>query len=118
MSTTSSKQSAIDELLAQWRETSLAAHQELELVLPAIRPHGEDVTLAWVLAAKRLYDHDRESGKAFIRGSREAEKVSETVRPWTEQALQFLRWKNSGRSLDGFMLNLPRAYGSLGHAGQ
>jgi hypothetical protein len=114
----SSKQTAIDEVLAQWRETSLAAFEELERVLPSIRPHGEDVTLAWVLAAKRLYDHDRESGKAFIRGSREAEKVSETVRPWTEQALQFLRWKNSWRSLEGYMLNLPRAYGSLGHAGQ
>ena len=118
MAATSSKQIAIDEVLAHLRDTSLAAHHEVEQVLPAIRPHGEEATLAWVTACKRLYDYDREGGKAFIRGSREAEKVSETVQPWTEQALQFLRWRNAWRALEGFMLNLPRAYGSLGHAGQ
>lgn len=114
----SSKQAAIDELLLNLRDTSLAAHREIEQVLPAIQPHGEDATLAWVMACKRLHDYDRDGGKAFIRGSREAEKVSETILPWTDQALQFLRWRNGWRALEGFMLNLPRAYGSLGHAGQ
>ena len=98
MSSTSSKQAAIEELLANWRDTSLAAYHEVEQVLPAIRPHGEEVTLAWITACKRLFDYDREGGKAFIHGSREAEKVSETVLPWTEQALQFLRWKNASSS--------------------
>src|SRR5262249_10049392 len=118
MTPVSSKQAAIDQLLALWRDTNPAAHSELEQVLPAIRAHGEDVTLAWITACKRLFDYDREGGKAFIHGSREAEKVSETVLPWTEQALQFLRWRNAWRALEGYMLNLPRAYGSLGHAGQ
>jgi hypothetical protein len=118
MAAISSKQAAIDELLANLSDTSPAAHAEMEQVLPAIRPHGEDATLAWITACKRLFDYDREGGKAFIRGSREAEKVSETVLPWTDQALQFLRWRNAWRALEGFMLNLPRAYGSLGHAGQ
>ena len=97
--TTSSKQAAIDELLTHLSDTSPAAYREIEQVLPAIRPHGEDATLAWITACKRLFDYDREGGKAFIRGSREAEKVSETILPWTEQALQFLRWRNAWRSL-------------------
>ncbi len=116
--TISSKQAAINELLLQLRDTSFVAHREVEQMLPAIHPHGEEVTLAWIMACRKLSDYDREAGKAFIRGSREAEKVSETVLPWTEQALQFTRWRNAWRALEGFMINLPRAYGSLGHAGQ
>jgi nitric oxide reductase NorD protein len=116
--TSSAKQTAINELLGHLREASFVAHREVEQVLPAIRSHGEDVTLAWIMACQRLFDYDREAGKAFIRGSREAERVSETVLPWTEQALNFTRWRSGWRALEGFMLNLPRAYGSLGHAGQ
>src|SRR6185295_967171 len=115
---TTSKPAAIAELLAQLKDSSPALWQEVELALPAIRVHGEDVTHAWLAACRRLVDYDREGGRAFAHGSREAEKVSETVLPWTEQALQFLRWKNAWRALEGFMQNLPRAYGSLGHAGQ
>jgi hypothetical protein len=118
MTSTTSRQAAIDELLGQLRDASPATYNEAELTLPAIRVHGEEVTHAWLMACRRLSDYDREGGKAFARGSREAEKVSETVLPWTEQALQFLRWKNAWRALEGFMANLPRAYGSLGHAGQ
>jgi nitric oxide reductase NorD protein len=113
-----SKQAAIEEVLAQLRDANPGTLHEVELALPEIRPHGEDVTCAWLVACQRLSNYDREAGRAFARGSREAEKVSETVLPWTEQALQFLRWKNAWRALEGFMANLPRAYGSLGHAGQ
>jgi hypothetical protein len=116
--TTVSKQQAIEEQLAQLRDSSFVAHREVEQVLPAIRPHGDEVTLSWLLACRKIFDYDREAGKAFSRGSREAERVSETVLPWTEQALRFTRWRNSWRALEGFMANLPRAYGSLGHAGE
>jgi len=115
---TSSKQQAINEQLTQLRDSSLVAHRELEQVLPAIRPHGDEAALAWVLACRKLHDYDREAGRAFVRGSLEAERISETVVPWTEQALQFARWRGAWRALEGFMNNLPRAYGSLGHAGQ
>ncbi|MBI3045226.1 MAG: VWA domain-containing protein [Betaproteobacteria bacterium] len=118
MSKTPSSQQVIDEQLTQLRDSSLVAFRELEQVLPAIRPHGEDVVLAWILACRRLHDYDREAGRAFIHGSREAERISETVAPWTGQALQFMRWRGAWRALEGFMANLPRAYGSLGHAGQ
>lgn len=113
-----STQQAIEEQLTQLRDTSFIAHREVEQALPAIRPHGDEVTLAWILACRKIFDYDREAGKAFVRCSREAERVSETVLPWTEQALHFTRWRNAWRALEGFMANLPRAYGSLGHAGE
>ncbi len=116
--TSTAQQTAIHNLLHELKEASFVAHREVEQALPAIRPHGEEVTLAWIEACRRLFDFDREAGKAFIRGSGEAEKISETVLPWTEQALMFMRWRGSWRGLEGFMANLPRAFGSLGHAGQ
>jgi len=115
---TSAAPQAIRELLDELKETSFVAHREVEQVLPAIRAHGDQVTFTWLTACRRLFDFDREAGKAFIRGSREAEKISETVLPWTGQALEFLRWRGSWRALEGFMANLPRAFGSLGHAGE
>ncbi|MEK6594382.1 MAG: VWA domain-containing protein [Pseudomonadota bacterium] len=111
-------QAVISALLQQLKEASLVAHREVEQVLPVIRPHGDDVALAWIEACRKLFDYDREAGKAFIRGSREAEKISETVLPWTAQAMHFMRWRSSWRALEGFMQNLPRAFGSLGHSGQ
>jgi hypothetical protein len=108
----------IAEFLRQLKETSAVAHREVEQVLPAIEAHGVPVALAWLDACRRLFEFDREAGKAFIRGSCEVERVSETVLPWTEQALMFLRWRGSWRALEGFMANLPRAFGSLGHAGE
>lgn len=109
---------AIQELLHDFRDASLVASREVEHVLPAIRSHGDRIALTWLLACRRLFDFDREAGRAFIRGSGDAEQVSETVLPWTEQALHFVRWRGSWRALEGFMMNLPRAYGSLGHAGE
>ena len=111
-------QTAISEVLGALKDQSYAAHREVEQILPAIKPHGEEVTLAWLGACRVLSDFDREAGKAFIRGSAEAERISETVLPWTEQALEFMKWRGSWRALEGFMTNLPRAFGSLGHAGE
>jgi nitric oxide reductase NorD protein len=108
----------IVELVGELRERGIAPHRELERTLPAIEAHGEEVALAWLRACRVISDFDREAGKAFVRGSLDAEEVSETVLPWTEQALEFLRWRGSWRALQGFMANLPRAFGSLGHAGE
>ncbi|MGZ8269406.1 MAG: hypothetical protein ACXW20_17895, partial [Burkholderiales bacterium] len=103
---------AVVDLLSGIRDQSHAAHQEVEQTLPLIEPHGDDVIVAWLKACRALSDFDREAGRAFIRGSAEAERISETVLPWTEQALQFMRWRGSWRALEGFMANLPRAFGS------
>jgi hypothetical protein len=108
----------ISNLLGELRDQSHAVHREVEQTLPMIELHGAEVTLAWLAACRTLFDFDREAGKAFIRGSADAERISETVLPWTEQALEFMRWRGSWRALEGFMSNLPRAFGSLGHAGE
>jgi len=109
---------AIRTLLDSIRESNGDLVTEIEGVMPVIRPHGEAITLDWVNACRTLSDFDREAGKAFVRGSREAEKISETVLPWTRQALQIMRWRHSWPAIQGFMKNLPRAFGSLGHAGE
>ena len=105
-------------LLDAIREASADLLFEVEAVLPVIRPHGEAITLDWIHACRTLYDFDHEAGKAFARGSREAEKISEVVLPWTRQALSIMRWRHSWPAIEGFMKNLPRAFGSLGHAGE
>ena len=109
---------AIDRALLELSALSFVAQREVGDTLPALRHHGDAVVLAWLDAVRRLFEHDREAGKAFVRGSREAEKISETVLPWTEQALEFLHWPAPAAALEGFMQNLPRAFGTLGHAGE
>lgn len=108
----------IQQMLAELSEVSFVAQRDIQGVLPAIRRHGDGVALAWLTAARALFLHDRDAGKAFIRGSVEAEAVSETVLPWTDQAMEFLRWRGSWKAAEGFMENLPQAFGSLGHAGE
>ena len=93
---------AIRTLLDAIREANADLLSEIETVLPAIRPHGEAVTLDWINACRTLFDFDREAGKAFAHGSREAEKVSEVVLPWTRQALQIMRWRHSWPAIEGF----------------
>ncbi|HEV2009299.1 MAG TPA: hypothetical protein VGQ88_11320, partial [Burkholderiales bacterium] len=67
---------AVEESLRRLGETSFAAHREVLDTLPALQHHGDETIVRWLAAARRLIDHDRDAGKAFIRGSREAEKVS------------------------------------------
>jgi hypothetical protein len=78
---------AIEQALSELSALSFVAHREVTDALPALRQHGDEVVLTWLRAVRRLFEHDREAGKAFVRGSYEAEKISETVLPWTEQAL-------------------------------
>ena len=109
---------AIDRALLDLSALSFVAQREVSDTLPALKHHGEAVVLSWLDAVRRLFLHDREAGKAFVHGSREAEKISETVLPWTAQALEFLHWPAPAAALEGFMQNLPRAFGTLGHAGE
>ena len=108
----------IESQLARLRELSAAAARSAEENLPAILLHGHDAANAWLDAAQRLVAHDRDSGRAFVEGSREAEDVSEQVLPWTEQALAFTRWAGAARAVEAFMHELPEAYATLGHAGE
>ncbi len=110
--------STVQDLLRQLSETSFVAHREALDVLRALQHHGDETVRLWLDAVRRMFGYDSEAGKAFVRGSREAEKVSETVLSWTGQALMFLQWPASASAVESFMKNLPRAFGALGHAGQ
>jgi len=94
------------------------SHREALEVLPSLQRHGDQTVMAWLTAARRLLEYDIDAGGAFVRGTREAERISETVMPWTAQALRFLQWPAATPAIDGFMKNLPRAFGLLGHAGE
>ena len=109
---------AIRALLGAIREANAELVVEIEGVMPVIRRHGEQTTLDWINACRTLFDFDREAGRVFVRGSREAEKVSESVLPWTRQALAISRFRHAWPAIEGYMKNLPRAFGSLGHAGE
>ena len=103
----------IDKALDAIAALSKRSHREVLDVLPTIRRHGEQTVNAWVTAARRLLEYDIDAGSAFIFGTREAEHISETVMPWTAQTLRFLLWPAATGAIDGFMKNLPRAFGTL-----
>ena len=109
---------AIQQELHELAEISFVAHRDTTEAMAAIEPHGEDVTLVWLKACKALFLHDRDAGKAFIRGSAAAANASGEVLAWLEQALQFLQWRGSWKALDGFMEHLPEAYALLGKEGE
>ena len=110
--------SSVDKALEAIAALSKRSHREVLDVLPTIQRHGEQTLNAWLTAARRLLEYDIDAGGAFVFGTREAEHISETVMPWTAQALRFLLWPAATGAIDGFMKNLPRAFGTLGHAGE
>jgi nitric oxide reductase NorD protein len=112
------KSGSADKALEAIAALSQRSHREAVDVLPTIRRHGEQTVNAWLTAARRLLEYDLDAGSAFVHGTREAERISETVMPWTAQALRFLQWPAATAAIEGFMKNLPRAFGTLGHAGE
>ena len=109
---------ALSGALDQLSRASFVAHREALPVLPVFVRYGDDVALAWLDAVQRLFEADREAGKAFVRGSTAAETTAECALPWIEQALAFLKVPAALGALEGYMDNLPRAFGTLGHAGE
>ena len=112
------KSGTTDKALEAIEALSKFAHREAVEFLPILLQHGEQSVMAWLTAARRLLEYDVDAGRAYTRGSRDAEHISETVMPWTAQALRFLQWPAATAAIDGFMQNLPRAFGTLGHAGE
>ncbi|MEO6145699.1 MAG: hypothetical protein ABIT70_01355, partial [Sulfuriferula sp.] len=107
---------AIQQELVDLEQISFVAHRDTRQALDAIQNQGDEVALEWVRACKALFQHDRDAGKAFIRGSQAALEASRVVSPWMHQALSFLQWRGSWKALDGFMEQLPDAYRILGDA--
>jgi nitric oxide reductase NorD protein len=110
---------AIQRELHELEQISFVANRDTREAMALIETQVDESTLLeWVRACKALFLHDRDAGKAFIRGSVKALEASGEVIPWTEQAGKFLQWRGSWKAVDGFMENLADAYGLLGKDGE
>ncbi len=108
---------AIQQELAGLESISFVAHRDAQTALVEVQPvAGGSVALEWLRACRVLFEHDRDAGKAFIRGSAEAARACAGVADWTQSALQFIAWRGSWRAVDGFMTQLPAACRLLGEA--
>ena len=108
----------IQQILADLEAISFVAHRDASAALPAIQQSGDVVALEWLRACKLLFEHDRDAGKAFIRGSQVAVAACADATVWTRQALRFTAWRGSWKALNGFMDQLPMAFELLGQAGE
>jgi hypothetical protein len=108
---------AIQQTLVELEIISFVAHRDTREALPAIEAYGPAVSLAWVQACKALFEHDRDAGKAFIRGSAAAAAASGEVLPWTKAVLGFTAWRGSWKAVDACMGQLAAAYALLGPRG-
>ncbi len=118
MTTADEKLAAIQDVLRELEVISFVAHRDTLAALPLIESFGAEIALAWVRACSTLFQHDRDAGKPFIRGSAAAVQAAGTVMPWVEQGLGFTQWRGSWKAVEGFSEQLPRAYALLGAEGE
>lgn len=118
MTTADQTLAAIQDVLRELEVISFVAHRDTLAALPMIEPFGADTTLAWARACSALFQHDRDAGKPFIRGSVAAVQAAGAVMPWVEQALCFTQWRGSWKAVEGFSEQLPQAYARLGTEGE
>ena len=110
-------QVAIQQLLADLQAASFVAHRDAAAALPAIQAFGDDIALEWLRAGQRLFQHDRDAGKPFMRESPAAAQAAGEVVWWTRTAVRFTQWRGSWKAVEGFMQQLPAAIVLLGDAG-
>jgi nitric oxide reductase activation protein len=110
---------AVSEALEALSKVSFVAHRDASSALPSVQAvSGEAEALEWLAACQRLFEFDRDAGRAFTRGTPAAISACGMVLPWTRQVLRFLDLQGSWKAIDGFMSNLGHAYGALGPMGQ
>jgi len=109
---------AVEEVLQQLERISFVAQRDARAALPAIRPFGAPTTRAWIETARDLFQHDRESGKSFMRHSERLAEETGVVEPWTAQSREFLQWVNSNYALEGFLDQADRVWAAWGEAGE
>lgn len=110
---------SVSEALEALSKVSFVAHRDASSALPSVRAvSGEAEALEWLAACQRLFEFDRDAGRAFTRGTPAAISACGMVLPWTRQVLRFLDLQGSWKAIDGFMSNLGHAYGALGPMGQ
>lgn len=109
---------AIEEVLQHLEAVSFVAHRDAKAALPAIAPFGTDTQLFWLEAARDLFFHDRDAGKAFMRNTVASIEQTGTVRDWVEQAASFTEWRGSWKALEAFMEQLGAVYRDWGAEGE
>ena len=109
---------AVEEVLQQLEQISFVAQRDARAALPAIRPFGAATTRAWIETARDLFQHDRESGKSFMRHSERLAEETGVVEPWTAQSREFLQWVSSNYALEGFLDQADRVWAAWGEAGE
>ncbi len=110
---------SVSEALEALSKVSFVAHRDASSALPSVQAvSGEAEALEWLAACQRLFEFDRDAGRAFTRGTPAAISACGMVLPWTRQVLRFLDLQGSWKAIDGFMSNLGHAYGALGPMGQ
>lgn len=104
----------IQHVLQHLEEISFVAYRDARQALPAAEALGPQAALTWLDAARDLFFHDREAGKAFMRHSPEVVARIGAVQPWVEQALGFARWVNAWPALEGYMQQVGEVYSDWG----
>ena len=109
---------AIEEILQHLEAVSYVAQRDARAVLPALAPYGTAAQRRWLEAARSCFFHDRDAGKAVMRGTTDLLEVFDGLDPWLDQALAFTRWRGSDRALEGFMDQVGTVYRDWGAAGE
>lgn len=105
---------ACEEVLQHLEAISFVAQRDARKALPCLDKFRANTRLYWLEAARDLFLHDREAGKAFMRRTPEITSLWEDVSTWTDQALVFRNWVNSWHALDGFLEQAGHVYKNLG----
>ncbi|MEJ2060935.1 MAG: VWA domain-containing protein [Gammaproteobacteria bacterium] len=107
----------IEQVLVHLEQISFVAHRDAKEALESLESIDPADRLYWLETARDLFFHDREAGKAFMRGTPALAAAMPALRPWVDQARAFSQWVNSWRALAGFMAQageVSRAWGESG----
>ena len=108
----------VQEILAHLEDISFVAHRDSKEALPALEPYGPFVQCRWLEAARELFFHDRDAGKAFIRNTPTVVEQAGCVDEWVEQARIFTRWRGAWKALEGFMGQVGAVFAAWGREGE
>ena len=108
----------IQAILQHLEDVSYVARRDAGEALPTIEPFGLQTQLDWLEAARALFFHDREAGKAFMRGSPALAGALPEPALWMGQARGFTAWVNAGDALQGFMQQAASVYQAWGRQGE
>ncbi|AOU97323.1 VWA domain-containing protein [Acidihalobacter yilgarnensis] len=106
-----------EEVLQHLEDVSFVAQRDARAALPSLANADAQTRLHWLEAARDLFFHDREAGKAFMRRTPELVALWPDIRRWTDHAQTFREWVNSWYALDGYLAQAGHIFEEWGEAG-